>query len=173
VGVIVGGIIVLTIVISLVSLSFKTVFEFGDDDYYYNDYSSGGYGMAVEEMARSSMPSISSLSKQIVVPPTPGSDYSTGETAEDFEIREHYASVETRKLDEDCQKISDLKKLDYVIFENANEAKKSCHFNFKVKRDNEAEVLKIVEDMDPENVKNRIHTNKKNVECYYNENRDF
>lgn len=168
VGLIIAGIIVLTIVISLVSLSFKTVFQFGGSDFAFDDFDRGGYGFELEGLAVDASPSVRSLSRQIVVPPPPGG-FSTGETAEDYEVREHFASVETRKLEETCDKISDLKKLDYVIFENANVAKKSCNFTFKVKRANEAEILEIVEGLDPETLNTRIHTIKRIVDDYDSE----
>ena len=138
IGLVVGAIIVLTIVISLISLSFKTVF-YGGNNYRYDNY---GQELAYDGMEKSA--SIRSLNQQIVIPPQPG--YSTGSDAEDFEIREHTASIQTRKLNETCKKISDLKKLDFIVFENSSEEKKSCNYNFKVTNANEDTVVSIIKE---------------------------
>lgn len=164
IGLVVAGIIVLTIVMSLISLSFKTVFYAGNN---YDDY--GDYEEEVtKEIAMSDSASVRSLNQQIVLPPSP-EEPAIGDTAEDFEIREHNGTVRTRKLSETCGKIADLKKLDYVVFENANEGEKSCNYNFKVKIDRENEILEIVESLKPESFNTQRKTIKRIVDDYDSE----
>lgn len=163
IGLVIAGIIVLTITISLISLSFKTVFYGGNsyDDNYYNE------GLA-QDISMSDSASIRSLSKQIILPPEPNQP-TTGNTAEDFEIREHNGTIRTRQLEETCGKISELKKLDYVIFENANAGETSCYYNFKVKIENENEILEIIKALDPESFNTQIQTIKRIVDDYDSE----
>lgn len=163
IGLVIAGIIVLTIVISLISLSFKTVFYSGSnyDEGYYSESSS-------QNFAKSDSDSIRSLQQKIVLPPEPGQT-TTGDTAEDFEIREHNGTIRTRDLTETCGKIAELKSLDYVIFENANEGENSCYYSFKVKVEQENEILATIKKLDPENFNTQIQTIKRIVDDYDSE----
>lgn len=161
IGLVIAGIIVLTIVISLISLSFKTVFYGGNnyDKEYYNESITQNY-------TKSNSDSIQSLQQKIVLPP---GQATTGDTAEDFEIREHNGTIRTRDLTETCGKITELKSLDYVIFENANEGENSCYYSFKVKIEQENEILAIIKKLDPENFNTQIQTIKRIVDDYDSE----
>lgn len=165
IGLALAGILVIVILFSLISLGFKTIGGIGMNNVYYDDFSSkGGYGMTESAMDMSSVPR--SLNQKIIMPPEPETDYTSGDTSEDFEIREHNATIRTYQLNDTCSQIASLKKIDYVIFENANEDKKSCYYSFKVKRENESEILGIVKALNPENFNTNIQTIKKIIDDY-------
>lgn len=164
IGILIGGIITLVIVIALVGLAIDTIFNRG----YQNNYNTG---MMMPESAYygDSSDSIRSLSQKIVVPPEPGNDYATGETAEAFEIKEYSADIRTNTLDSDCKQITELKKLDYVIFENSNQGKKNCNFSFKAKRENENEIIAIINALNPDSLNANIYTIKKIIDDFDSE----
>ncbi len=164
IGLVIAGIVVLTIIISLISLSFKTVF-YGGNNYDKLNYQNQGF---TTEFTKSESDSIRSLNSRIVLPPEPGQP-TTGDTAEDFEIREHNGTIHTRELEETCKEIAKLKALDYVVFENANEGENSCYYNFKVKIEQENEILAMVKALDPERFNTQIQTIKRIVDDYDSE----
>lgn len=164
-GLVAVGIIVFGMALSLIAFAFRTMFM-GESSSYDRNYYNGGM---MNEMATSDSTSIQSLSKQVVIPPTPGTEPTSGDTAEDLEIREHNGTIKTRKLDETCGTISELKALDYVVFENANEGKTSCYYSFKVKIEKENEILAKIKALNPESFDTQIYTIKKIVDDYDSE----
>lgn len=101
---------------------------------------------------------------------TPGNgNVIPGDDAEEFEVRECNANIETRDLENTCQKIVDLKSRDDVIFENAREYEKSCSYTFKVKKEVTADILAIIEELDPESLNENTYTIKKLVNDYTSE----
>lgn len=167
IGLALAGVFTIILVISLISLGFKTIGGIGSNNVYYDSY--GREGGMMQESFTSDSSAVRSLNTKIVLPPEPDSDYSTGDTGENFEIREHSATLRTYELEETCAKITDLKKLDYVVFENANQAEKSCYYNFKVKRENEAEILEMVKSLDPETFNTNINVIKKVIDDFDSE----
>lgn len=167
VGLLAVALVVLGIAFALMMFAFRTVFTgMGGSSYekgYYSDGIAMDYGMNESS-------SIQSLSKKISVPSEPIEDnYATGNNAEDFEIREHNGTINTRNLSKTCGEISELKKLDYVIFENANESKTSCYYSFKVAIANENEILGKIKALDPEYFNTQIYTIKKITDDYDSE----
>lgn len=122
-------------------------------DYGYESY---GYGA----------PTISTRNAIGIMPPQGGT---TGSDAENFEVTNYFASVETRRLDDTCTKVSGLKKLDYVIFENSNSYDRGCNFVFKVKHENTASVLETIKSLNPKELTENTHTIKQQVEDYTKE----
>jgi len=61
-------------------------------------------------------------------------DIIIGDNAEEFEVTEYSANIETNKLEKTCGEVEVLKSREDVIFENANKSEKSCNFSFKVKK---------------------------------------
>jgi hypothetical protein len=96
-------------------------------------------------------------------------DFSSGMNAEDFEVTEYRAMIETRNLKESCNLIMSLKTKDYVIFENSNQNDNNCNFRFKVKKDNVEEVLELVKSLDPRELNENIETIKKQIEDFTSE----
>lgn len=99
-------------------------------------------GMAVGLSVRNVAPSP-------IVPPTPGGQATVGGDAEEYEAVSYNATVETRRLAEDCGAIAALKSRPEVVFESANETEHSCYYSFKVEKDKAAEVLAVVKGLDP------------------------
>jgi len=118
-------------------------------------------------VAYDSVSSKESLSVRNIVPPQPGSP--AGDTAEAYEVTDYYGSIQTRKLDETCAKISDLKAFDYVIFENSNEYDRGCSYSFKVKNSHVDEILGIVNSLNPENLTQNTYTIKRQIDDYTSE----
>jgi len=90
----------------------------------------------------------------------------SGAKAEDFEVTEYSASIETRNLENDCKVVTDLKKLDYVIFENSSEYDKGCNYTFKVQNDHKVEILDVIKKLDPKEMVENTYTIKKQVDDY-------
>lgn len=103
----------------------------------------------------------------IVPPPLPESP--AGDDAEAFEVTDYYATVQTRKLDETCSAVSDLKEFDYVIFENSNEYDQGCSYSFKVKNDHVEEILGLINNLNPENLTQNTYTIKRQIDDYTSE----
>ena len=87
-------------------------------------------------------------------------------TAENYEVTDYNATIETRNLKRDCSLVQDLKAKDYVIFESANIAERSCSFSFKVNKDNVGEVLGVIKGLNPRDLSENIQTIKKQIEDF-------
>lgn len=137
----------------------------------------GGYG-GKAEMAYggdsysedSMMPQLSTrnaLTASSIYPPQTPSPM--GDTAEQFEVTQYSATIETRNLSSTCAKFDDLKKRDDVIFENANASEHSCNYTFKVKRASVDGVLAWLKDLKPRDLSENTYTIKAQVDDYTNE----
>lgn len=78
--------------------------------------------------------------------------------AEEFEITDYSASIESRNIEEACGVISGLKPLSHVIFESAIESDQSCHYVFKVESAHVSDVLAVIEDLNPKNLSETTRT---------------
>lgn len=92
-----------------------------------------------------------------------------GDNAEEFEITEYNATIETRNLEKTCVEIAGLKLREDVIFERANEYEKSCHYVFKVKHGSVEAILSIIEALDPKELNENTYTIKNLVDDYTGE----
>lgn len=148
IGVVLLGIIALAIAVSLIGFSIKTIFGVSQPDYYGKG---GGFAPTMDmamESAYYDEDVAAMVRSNMAIAPAP--DFSTGVDAEDFEVTTYSSTIETRKLDKTCNKIASLKSKDYVIFEDSNKNDDSCYYRFKVEKDKAAEIVKIIEDLDPE-----------------------
>ncbi|MBU1017519.1 hypothetical protein KKA33_00640 [Patescibacteria group bacterium] len=158
IGLVLLGIVVLSIVIAMISFSFRTVFQtaqYGNESYV--EYGKGGgvsYDMAAEPM----------MARSSIMPPMPS--YSTGPDAEDYEVKTYSATIKTRKLEQTCGVVSALKTREDVIFENANQNDENCYFSFKVKKESTNGVLKVIEGLNPEDINENVSTIKGTIEYY-------
>ncbi len=149
---------------------------------YATDNYDGGYGYASAKavsapgVAYSEMGGVATLSSRNVmaitninpsVPPNPGSG--AGGNAEDYEVTDYNATIETRKLDETCAAFTELKAKDYVVFENSNKYDTGCSYSFKVEHAHVQEVLAWVKDLDPRYLNENSYTIKKQVDDYTSE----
>ena len=161
IGMIILGIIALTVVIALISFSVKTIFG----TVSYRSYN--GYDYAMEEAVSYDMGGSAMMAKIAMPIPEPG--YTTGDDAEEYEVKEYYGTIKTRKLDETCAVISDLKAREDVIFESSDKDKEYCNYRFKVKKEISDEIVEIIEGLKPENFNASIESIKGTIERYDDE----
>jgi hypothetical protein len=156
------GAIGLMIVISLFQFSINTIFRSGSYKNFAPQMQSNFSDMSMEQgnMAKSGRIGIN---KNYI------KQFSLGEDAENFEIKNYSATVQTRKLDETCDKIALLKVNEDIIFETSNKNNRSCYFQFKVKKDKEAEILALVQGLDPETFNTKIETIQRILDDYESE----
>ncbi len=83
-----------------------------------------------------------------------------------YEVMNYNATIETGKLEKDCSSISELKGLDYVVFNNSNIGKKNCNFSFKVEREKVDEVLGMIKGLKPRDMSQNVETIKKQIEDF-------
>ena len=102
-----------------------------------------------------------------IIRPKPGQ--TAGAQAEEFEVTEYRGTIETGRLQETCAELAELKGLDYVIFENASQADKSCNYTFKVKLENAGQILDIVNNLDPKELTETIYTIKRLLDDFTGE----
>jgi len=152
------GVVVLAIVISLVSFSFKTIFSLNQGPQYAK---SMGYG------GRADMAMESSMARGGIVPPNGG--FSGGVDAEDYEVKNYSGTVRTADLDTTCSVFENLKARKDVIFERANRGKNNCDFGFKVFKGEEDEIVELIQGMDPEHFNANIQSIKRSIEGYESE----
>lgn len=140
---------------------FSTFSGFGGGNYESDSYS--GYNAISSMSAGKSM----KLSMRNVTDSYSNEQaFAPGNDAEDFEVREYNATIKTRKLDETCEVVANLKVKDYIIFENSQKQNLSCNYSFKVKNDNLEEVLGIINGLKPENLSENKFTIKQTVSDY-------
>lgn len=92
-----------------------------------------------------------------------------GSDAEEFEVTDYSARIETGSAERTCAEISGLKARDYVIFENANQSDQYCHFSFKVEKNRVEEILNIIKGYNPKDLSENIHTIKNVLDDYTGE----
>jgi hypothetical protein len=109
------------------------------------------------------------LSKRNVELMIPQMNATAGDTAENFEVTNYNGTIETNRLDQTCQIISDLKVKDYVIFESSNRYDHGCNFNFKVKQPQANEVLDVIKGFDPKDLVTNTETIKRLVDDFTSE----
>jgi len=134
-----------------------------DDEGYTKD------SIAYSEAGGSLDLSIRNVTSPSPVMPSMDNGYTTSDDAEDFEVTEYNANIETRHLEDTCKQIANLKIRENVIFENANEYERSCNYNFKVKHDSVEEVLAIIEKLDPKELNESTYTIKRLIDDYTSE----
>ncbi|MFH0820690.1 MAG: hypothetical protein V1908_02840, partial [Candidatus Peregrinibacteria bacterium] len=155
IGMILAGIVVLTIVIALFGFSMRTIFQTANDQIpSYSGAEKMGFAVDQASMGRS------------IAPMPPEGGYVTGTDAESYEVKTYSADVKTRHLEETCGKISALKPRPDVIFDTANVNEDSCYFSFKVKKEKEAEIIAVIEELKPENVNANVQTIKGTIESF-------
>jgi hypothetical protein len=162
IGLVLGGTLVLAVVIALFGFSIRTVFYGGGNYGSSSSYSDVGGKM------RSYAPQMAEDNYAIVAPgmPSPDSGYSTGTDAENFEVKSYDATIKSRNIDETCQKILALKISDEVIFEYSNLNEEDCSFRFKVLKEAEEKTLKVIQDLNPDNLNTSVESIKQTVEFY-------
>jgi len=113
--------------------------------------------------------SIRNVANPVMAPAPTNSDIVIGDNAEELEVTEYNASIETRQLKDTCDQIKDLKARTDVIFENANEYERGCYYNFKVKKEGVGEILALITALDPKELSDNTYTIKNLVDDYTSE----
>jgi hypothetical protein len=158
----------LTIVLWLLGFAVRTAF-FGAENTPKAFLSNGAPGAPTAQYRGGIAKGNMALEDFVISPPRPEPGVSTGVEAEDFEVKEFYVSVRTRKLDEKCAIIENLKPRDDVIFENTNRYDRGCSYVFKVKNKSADSVTKIVKSLKPDVFRENIYTIKQSVKRYDDE----
>jgi hypothetical protein len=123
------------------------------------------YDDAVEESVRPS----SDLSIRNTSPVPSPDGGTTGSDAEEFEVTDYRAEIETGNLSRTCSVLTDLKSLDHVVFESATESDSHCHYMFKVERERASEVLSTIEGLNPKNLSENTRTIQRLVDDFTSE----
>jgi len=170
-------IIVITLAFRLIGSSFSSlspgpnsrsmvtqdaIFDMDDEEYTMKNMDYGESGGSIGLSLRNVIAPESSM-------PPMDNTATTGDDAEDFEVTEYGANIETRHLADTCTKVADLKSREDVIFENASEYERSCNYNFKVKHDSVDKILAIIEELDPKELNENTYTIKRLIDDYTSE----
>ena len=121
---------------------------------------SAGYDGAYyeEDMAESA-----AYNSAVLPPIDPG--YATGGDAERYEVKEYYGEVRADDVEGVCGQLESLKALGYVIFEHAQKNENNCSYRFKVTQDRAAQILSIVEALDPYQLTTTTYSIKRSVDA--------
>lgn len=110
------------------------------------------------------------LSARNIAPMPPGMPPGpTGNAAEDFEVTQYSAHIETRDLASTCDQIGSWKGQSYVIFERANRGDRACDYRFKVERARVDEVLGRLQALKPKELVQDTQTIKREVDDFTSE----
>ena len=137
-------------------------------DRQYTSPSFGGVSYTDEVMMEKGI-SNSMLSTRNITGVPQNDAYISGTNAEDFEVTEYRATIESRRLERDCSSILILKEKDYVIFESSNNSDNNCNFRFKVKKENVEEILAIINLLDPRDLNENIQSIKRQIDDFTSE----
>ncbi|MFZ2555904.1 MAG: hypothetical protein WAZ27_01635 [Minisyncoccia bacterium] len=134
---------------------------------YFTSESAASYGYE-GDMPTLSARNVAGMPAMEVYPPQPYAE-STGNTAEEYEVTEYSASIETEDSDAACAQLSGLKSRSYVIFESANDHDRGCDFRFKVEKSRVPEILAFVKEFDPEDLNENTYTIKNAIDDFTSE----
>jgi hypothetical protein len=109
-----------------------------------------------------------SLSVRNVLPPVDGGG-SVGDAAEEYEVVSYSARIETGDVARDCAVVAGLKKDADVIFEEASEYDRGCSYAFKVKKSRVADVLAVLNSLDPRDLSENTRTIKRQLDDFTSE----
>lgn len=137
-------------------------------EYYDKVESEDSYGYG-GDMATLSARNVSGAPMIDMYPPMPYPEGTTGNSAEEYEVTEYSASIETDDKFATCVQLASLKSHPYVIFESANEHDRGCDFRFKVEHSRVPEVLTFVKNLDPEDLNENTYTIKSAIDDFTSE----
>lgn len=109
------------------------------------------------------------LSVRNMMPPSPEPGGSVGNDAEEYEVTDYYASIETGNSEKTCAEVKALKDRSEVVFEHANEHEHGCSYTFKVENSHVTEVLGLIQDLDPKDLSESTSTIKPLLDDYTSE----
>ncbi len=160
------GVVALVFVFSLINSSVRPFLATSKGEGVSSVAPSFYGGVSMGEVAMDSqkgMP-IADLSYRNIAPMP--SQTTIGNTAEDFEVTDYSAVIETRDKAEVCSQIANLKSLKHVIFENAQESDRNCNYTFKVEHARAGEILAVIKDLDPRDLSENTRTIKNQIDDF-------
>lgn len=165
------AIIVLVVAFRLIGSSFNSVFRKTAGVSSLSMQIAPSYNAKLSnEVAYDSAGGVGLSSRNVISEPTPApASPSTGDNAEEFEVSDYNATIETRRLKDTCAQVMALKARPEVIFESASESEHACNYSFKVKRAQAAEILGVVKSFDPKELTENTYTIKGLVDDYTSE----
>ncbi|MFH1523247.1 MAG: hypothetical protein ABIE43_05555 [Patescibacteria group bacterium] len=170
-GLVLIGIILVTFAFLLVSSSFSTLRKGISDSSFGMAPSSITQMYKSSDMAYGAEEAVGLSTRNVsgeVIPPS-HPDYASGDDAEEYEVKEYDATIETRNLENTCQAVAGLKAKDYVVFENSSEYDKGCNYTFKVKKEMVDEILGVINELDPKELTENTYTIKRLIEDFTSE----
>ena len=87
-----------------------------------------------------------------------------GADAEEYERRNYNAHYETRRFEQTCTAIADLKPLEYVVFDNSNKSEDWCSYTFRVEVAHEDAVVETLKTLNPRDFNIDTATIERSVE---------
>jgi len=162
IGVVLLGIVALAIAASLIGFAFRTVTNISQSGNF--GFSGGGYATSEGAMAPSYYAKDMAVSNIGYPTPIAPPNFSSGNNAENYEVKSYSGVIKTRKLNETCDAVSALKIKKYVIFEDSNKNEESCYFRFKVAKENVDEIVKVIEGLKPETLNINVQSIKSQIE---------
>ncbi len=167
------GVSALVFVFSMLNSSVRPLLKSGMREVstpsYYPAYDSA-VGFASEGATMSKGGVAASLSVRNISPIVPPMQQGTvGNNAEDFEVTDYSAFIETRNKKETCSQIADLKSFKHVIFEVSSESDLNCSFTFKVEHARAAEILAIIKSLKPKDLTENTQTIKRQLDDFTNQ----
>lgn len=171
-------VVALAIVLGVLKVVAKGVFgydtrnSYGEPGYAVMDSFLGDMGFATNGAANSKVQTsmarggayAEEMAMDYDIMPFPPMIDGGGEDAEEYERRNYNASYETRKFEETCSAISDLKPLEYVVFDNSNKSENWCSYSFRAELAHEDEVVAILKGLDPRDFSVDTSTIERSVE---------
>lgn len=103
----------------------------------------------------------SSTYKKLSSTPRLAEDISTHwSDLESFEMTRYNASIEAKSHTKFCNTFHELKSRTEVVFTNSSFSRLNCNFSFKVEKNYIAEIVDIIEEMNPKEFSQNTHTIK-------------
>jgi hypothetical protein len=138
----------------------------------YDSYATKPSAAAMPQMggpATLSARNVAVMKDDAMMPVPPMQNGGAGADAEEYEVKDYNATIETRKLEQTCAAFTELKAKTFVVFENSNSYETGCSFTFKVEHEHVPEVLAWVKDLDPRSLSENAYTIKKQIEDFTSE----
>lgn len=85
-------------------------------------------------------------------------------TAEDFEIKQHSATIRSSNVSKDCWEFLQLKSRKDIIVERSNVSQERCDFSFKINKEKSQEIVDFIKNFKPYYFNTNIYSIQQSVE---------
>jgi hypothetical protein len=160
-GLVLGGIVALSLIAMLVSLAFRMVAQplltgvgmgvsesFAPTSYKMEsamDMASGRGGVSYNGYSTN------------IMPPIPGEE-GIPTDAEDYEVKDYNADYRVNDKTQICETVAALKADKDIIFSSANESDRNCNYYFKVLEAKAPEILELLKSLKPDDISSNTYT---------------